>query len=70
MGILDALVRKQMIENIEYQNGAYDALPCGPAMTLCNNAFIELSRRFDDVLSASFEESPRGDKQRVGIVAD
>ena len=70
MGILDVLVRKHMIDKIEYQYGSYDVLPCGPLMTLCNNAFVDLCNRFDDLLSASFEESPRGDKKRVRAVAD
>ena len=39
-------------------------------MTLCNNAFIDLSRKMDDILSASFDESPRGDKERVGALGD
>jgi hypothetical protein len=39
-------------------------------MTLCNNAFIELANRFDDILSTSFEESPRGYKKRVIMVGD
>ena len=39
-------------------------------MTLCNNAFIDLARRLDDILSSAFEESPRGDKDRVTAVAD
>lgn len=39
-------------------------------MTLCNNAFVDLSKRMDDLLSASFDESPRGDKERVIVVAD
>lgn len=59
-----------MINKIEYQYGSYDVLPCGPLMTLCNNAFVDLCNRFDDILSASFEEAPRGDKTRVLAVAD
>jgi hypothetical protein len=39
-------------------------------MTKCNVAFVELSERVEDLLSASFEESPRGDKNRVGNVAN
>ena len=39
-------------------------------MTLCNNAFVDLTKRIDDILSASFEEVPKGDKERVGVVAD
>lgn len=39
-------------------------------MTLCNNAFVDLCNRFDDILAASFEEAPRGDKERVKIVGD
>ena len=59
-----------MIEKIEYQYGNYEVLPCGPQMTICNNAFIDLCNRFDDILSSSFEESPRGDKARVSIVGE
>ena len=70
MGILDVLVRKHMIEKVEFQYGSYDVLPCGPLMTLCNNAFIDLSNKLDDILSASFDEAPRGDKERVLAVAD
>lgn len=62
MNILDVLVTKHMVEKLEYDVGGYDVLPCGQAMTLCNNAFIDLSRKMDDILSASFDESPRGDK--------
>jgi hypothetical protein len=39
-------------------------------MTLCNNAFIDLSNRLEDIMSSSFEESPRGDKNRVLKVGD
>jgi hypothetical protein len=39
-------------------------------MTLCNNAFVDLSYRIEDLLSSSFEESPRGDKARVKSVAE
>jgi hypothetical protein len=39
-------------------------------MTLCNNAFTDLSDRLEDILSSSFEESPRGDKARVNKVAE
>jgi len=39
-------------------------------MSLCNNAFVDLSKRIDDILGASFDEVPRGDKNRVGKVAD
>lgn len=39
-------------------------------MTLCNNAFIDLARRLEDILAASFDESPRGDKQRLQTVGD
>lgn len=70
INILDVLVRKHMIEKVEYQYGGYDVLPCGPMMTLCNNAFVDLSKRLDDILEASFGESPKGDKTRVGLVAD
>lgn len=70
MSILDVLVRKHMIDKMEFEYGRYDVLPCGPLMTLCNNAFVDLCNRFDDILSASYEESPRGDKKRVKIVAD
>ncbi|CDW84951.1 UNKNOWN [Stylonychia lemnae] len=70
VSILDTLVNKHMSEKIEFDVGGYDVLPCGPAMTLCNNAFIDLTNKMDDILSASFEEQPRGDKERVGAVAD
>jgi hypothetical protein len=59
-----------MILMEEYQYGSYQVIPCGPSMTLCNNAFIELSNRFEDIMSSSFEESPRGDKTRVFKVGD
>ena len=39
-------------------------------MTLCNNAFIDLANHMDDILSSSFEESPRGEKKRVEKVAN
>jgi hypothetical protein len=39
-------------------------------MTLCNNAFVDLASKMEDILSSSFEESPRGDKARVNKVAD
>jgi hypothetical protein len=39
-------------------------------MTLCNNAFVDLASKIEDILSSSFEESPRGDKARVNKVAD
>jgi hypothetical protein len=61
---------KVIIQKQEYELGSYDVLPCGQAMTLCNNAFIDLSNRFEDILSTSFEESPRGDKKRVFKVGD
>ena len=38
-------------------------------MTLCNNAFVDLASKMEDLLSSSFEESPRGDKKRVNAVA-
>jgi hypothetical protein len=38
-------------------------------MSLCNSAFRDLSDKMEDILSSSFEESPRGDKMRVGRVA-
>ena len=50
-----------MIDKVNYEVGQYDTLPCGPAMTLCNNAFVDLCFRFEDILASSFEESPRGD---------
>jgi hypothetical protein len=59
-----------MLDKIDYQYGQYDVLPCGSSMTLCNNAFVDLCNRFEDILTASFEESPRGDKTRVLLVAD
>lgn len=70
MSILDALVKKHMIEKIEFQIGGYDVLPCGPLMAQCNIAFVDLCNRFEDILSASFEESPLGDKKRMQPVAD
>ncbi len=39
-------------------------------MTICNNAFVDLCNRFEDILASSFDESPRGDKKRVILVAD
>lgn len=59
-----------MVDKVEYQFGSYEVFPCGPMMTLCNNAFADLANRLDDLLSASFEESPRGDKNRVKLVGD
>lgn len=59
-----------MIDKIDFSYGGYDVLPCGVQMTLCNNAFIDLCNRFDDILSSSFEELPRGDKNRVRSVGD
>ena len=38
-------------------------------MSSCNSAFADLSTKVEDILSSSFEESPRGDKKRVGRVA-
>lgn len=70
MNILDTLVNKHMVQGLEYDVGGYDVLPCGYQMTLCNNAFVDLSKRLDDILSASFDESPRGDKNRVTFVGD
>lgn len=67
---LKSLVKKHMINKEEYQYGSYQIAPCGPTMTECNNAFTELADRFDDILASSFEESPRGDKKRVFVVAD
>ena len=58
------------VQKIDFEIGAYDTLPCGTSMTLCNNAFVDLCNRFEDILSSSFEESPRGDKQRVLQVGD
>lgn len=70
MNILDTLVNKHMVQKLEYDNGGYDVLPCGYQMTLCNNAFVDLSKRMEDILASSFEESPRGDKNRAAIVGD
>ena len=39
-------------------------------MTLCNNAFVDLASRMDDILGATFELSPRGDLKRVAVVAN
>jgi len=58
------------VQKIDFEVGAYDTLPCGPSMTLCNNAFVDLCNRFEGILSSSFEESPRGDKIRVLQVGD
>lgn len=70
MNILDSLVEKHMVLQLEYDVGNYDVLPCGYKMSLCNNAFIDLAKRLDDILGASFDEVPKGDKNRVGKVAD
>eukprot|EP00347_Sterkiella_histriomuscorum_P003760 403363054 len=70
MGILDSLEMKHLISQMSYEDGSYDVLPCGPDMTLCNNAFIDLCNHMDDVLASSFDESPRGDKDRVNFVGD
>jgi hypothetical protein len=70
MNILDSLVEKHMVMELEFDVGNYDVLPCGPAMTLCNNAFVDLTKRVDDILGASFDEVPKGDKERIGKVAD
>jgi hypothetical protein len=68
--ILNSLVEKHMIQKREYEGGNYETLPCGEAMTLCNNAFVDLASRIDDILAASFDEVPKGDKDRVGKVAE
>lgn len=34
------------------------------------NAFLDLAGKMEDILSSSFEESPRGDKTRVNSVAN
>jgi hypothetical protein len=39
-------------------------------MTLCNNAFADVSQRMEDILSSSFDESPRGLKSRVNSLGD
>jgi len=70
INILDSLVEKHMVMEIEYDVGGYDVLPCGPAMTLCNNAFVDLAKRMEDILSSNFNESPKGDKNRLSAVAD
>jgi hypothetical protein len=59
-----------MIDKVNYEYGQYDTFPCGPSMTLCNNAFADLCLRLNDILASSFDESPKGDKKRVGLVAD
>jgi len=69
-GILEALNLKFIEEKIEFENGKYDSLPCDTGMVACNNAFIDLANKFEDILSTSFEVSPRGDKTRVTTVAD
>lgn len=38
-------------------------------MTLCNNAFVDLATKMEDILSSSYDESPRGEKKRVNSVA-
>lgn len=38
-------------------------------MTLCNNAFVDLSSRMNDILGACFEAPYRGDPDRVKRVA-
>lgn len=58
------------MSKLTYDDGAYDVLPCGHDMTLCNNAFIDMCKHMDDVLSSAFDESPRGDKDRVNFVGD
>jgi hypothetical protein len=39
-------------------------------MSVCNNAFADLAQRMEDILSSSFDESPRGDKGRVINIAN
>ena len=39
-------------------------------MEICNRAFITLCNRMDGILSACFDESPRGDSARVKAAAD
>lgn len=70
MNILNTLVDKHMVMQLEYDVGGYDVLPCGSSMTLCNNAFVDLSKRLEDIFSANFNEVPKGDKQRLSEVAD
>lgn len=67
---LKALNTKLIVNKEEYVSGSYETLPCGPKMSVCNTAFIDLANRFEDILSTSFEESPRGDKKRVIQVGD
>jgi hypothetical protein len=61
INILDALVTKHLLDKEEFKLDSYEILPCGIKMTLCNNAFIDLANHLDDILSSSFEESPRGE---------
>ena len=68
--ILEALVSKHVEYNIGFQDGGYDSVPCGPAMTDCNNAFLDLCKRLEDIFSTSFNEEPKGDKQRISEIAD
>ncbi|CDW87215.1 UNKNOWN [Stylonychia lemnae] len=70
LSILDTLEEKHLIQKLDFEHGAYDVSPCGNSMTLCNNAFIKLAKSLDDVLEASFEESPKGEKNRVFNLAD
>lgn len=39
-------------------------------MTLCNNAFIDMCKHLEDVLSSSFDVTPKGDKDRVNQIGD
>jgi hypothetical protein len=61
MSVLNTLLEKHMILQYSFEDGGYEALPCGDKMSICNNAFVELCDRFDDLLGAIFNEAPRGD---------
>ena len=55
---------------MEYDAGQYGVTPCGAMMSGCNDAFIDLANRMEDVLSSSFDVVPRGDKHRMRAVGD
>ena len=54
MSILTTLVNKHVRDNIDFAQGDYDVAPCGPQMTLCNNAFFHLADRMEDILSTQW----------------
>ena len=69
MSLLSSLIQKHQITKTEFKWDAYSRT-CGDKMAACNKAFTDLCWRMDRILAASFEESPRGDKNRVKMVAD